>query len=73
MNFILAVFLCSSIQGNSCKQIQPDIKEFKDHYDCAIHGYQFAQETISGFDRKFVNDYKVYMKFMCNKKQKDQV
>jgi|TARA_R110000787_G_scaffold5871_3_gene20972 hypothetical protein len=73
MNFILAVFLCSSIQGNACKQIQPDIKEFKDHYDCAIHGYQFAQETISGFDRKFVNDYKVYMKFMCNKKQKDQV
>jgi len=73
MNFILAVFLCSSIQGNSCKQIQPDIKEFKDHYDCAIHGYKFAQETISGFDRKFVNDYEVYMKFMCNKKQKDQV
>ena len=73
MTFILTVFLCSSIQGNICKTVQPDVTEFKDHYDCAIHGYQFAQATISGFDRQFVNDYEAYIKFVCDKKQVDQV
>ena len=71
MKFLLLMYLCSSIQGNACRQIQVDISQFKDHYDCAIYGYKFAHETISKFDRRFINEYKVYIKFMC-KEQAEQ-
>jgi hypothetical protein len=65
MKFLLVMYICSTIAGNSCKQIQVDISEFKDHYSCAINGYKFAHETISKFDRKFINEYKAYIQFMC--------
>ena len=56
MKFLLVMYICSTIAGNTCKQVQVNISEFQDHYDCAIHGYKFARETILKFDRKFINE-----------------
>ena len=73
MKFLLVMFLCSSVLGsNSCKQIEVEISEFKDHYECAINGYKFAHETISEFDREFINKHRAYIQFMC-KEQADHI
>ena len=63
MKYLLIMFICSSVSGNKCQSITPKITEFKDHYDCAIHGYKYSYETIDSLSRKFVNDYSAYIQF----------
>jgi|TARA_X000001382_G_scaffold88667_1_gene63458 hypothetical protein len=65
MKYILIMFICSLQSGNSCKFIPTEISEFKDHYDCAVYGYNYSHELISEFSREFVNQYSVYVQFMC--------
>jgi len=73
MKFLLVMYICSSVLGDtSCKQIEVEISQFKDHYECAINGYKFSQDTLLGFDREFINKHRAYIKFMC-KEQNNQV
>ena len=72
MEYAIIMWLCSTVAGNDCRQIQTDIIEFKDHYECAINGYKFSQDTLLGFDREFINKHRAYIKFMC-KEQNNQV
>jgi len=66
------MWLCSTVPGNECKQIQTGITEFKDHYDCAVYGYKHSVTTIDNLDKEFINEYLVYTKFMCVKQEPKQ-
>ena len=47
------MWLCSTVPGNECRQIQTEITEFKDHYDCAIYGYKHSLTTIENLNKDF--------------------
>lgn len=67
MEYLIIMLLCSTVPGNDCRQIQTDILEFKDHYECAIYGYKHSITTIEKLDKDFVNEYGAYTKFVCQK------
>jgi len=72
MEYLIIMWLCSTVPGNECKQIQTGITEFKDHYDCAVYGYKHSVTTIDNLDKEFINEYLVYTKFMCVKQEPKQ-
>jgi len=72
MKYLIIMWLCSTVPGNECKQIQTGITEFKDHYDCAVYGYKHSVTTIDSLDKEFINEYLVYTKFMCVKQEPKQ-
>lgn len=72
MKYLLLMFLCSTIDGNSCKQLKPKITQFKDHRECAIYGYNYSYETILNLNKEFVNEYKIFTQFMC-REQTEQI
>ena len=72
MEYLIIMWLCSTVPGNECRQIQTEITEFKDHYDCAIYGYKHSVTTIESFDKDFINEYGVYSKFVCAKQEPKQ-
>jgi hypothetical protein len=65
MKYILILWICSSIPGNECKIYPTSEYLFNDLYDCTIYGYDFSHKLVLNFDRKFVNEYAAYTKFMC--------
>ena len=69
MKFFLIMYICSVVDGNQCKVIQPKITEFKDHYSCAVHGYKASHDIIVNLNREFVNTYGAYVQFACTLKQ----
>ena len=64
------MFICSLQSGNACKLIPTDISEFKDHYDCAVFGYDFSHKMISNMSREFINSQGAYMQFVCKEAPK---
>ena len=51
MEYLIIMWLCSTVPGNECKQLPTEITEFKSHYDCAIYGYKSSVTTIESFDK----------------------
>jgi hypothetical protein len=72
MEYAIIMWLCSTVAGNDCRQIQTDIIEFKDHYECAMYGYGNSITTMKKLDKEFVNEYGAYTRFMCNKQEAKQ-
>jgi len=70
MKYILIMYICSGIAGNDCRLVETDLKEFKDHHECAVYGYSFTNDYMSNFSKNFVNDYKAYFQFACSEQPK---
>ena len=66
---ILIMWLCSDIPGNNCGVIPTPKVMFNDHYGCMIYAYDYSLNLIAGFDRKWVNEKRVFTKFTCKIEQ----
>ena len=64
---VLLMVICSTTPGNECKPIEP--KEFKDMYECTLYGYSYSEQIILELGPDFINNYGVYTKFSCQKKE----
>jgi hypothetical protein len=71
MKFILVLHLCSMLTGKCFDSSYPSY-QFKTHYDCAIAGYAFSQESLKllaqeeyyyGLDR--INKERLAIRFEC--------
>ena len=67
--FILIMFICSNIPGNSCKLIPIPIQNFETYRECAIYGYEYSFNMLKDFNPKSVNEYKIYTAFNCKENQ----
>ena len=65
MEYLLVMWLCSTVPGNECRKIETEIKEFKDHYECSIYGYNTSVDIIKKIEKEFVNSYGIHTKFIC--------
>jgi len=72
MEYLLAMWLCSTVPGNDCTQIYTGIKEFKDNYECTIYGYKSSVLIMEDLDRKFVNKYGAHTQFTCTPQEVKQ-
>ena len=63
--FVLIMFICSNIPGNSCKLIPTPIQNFETYRECAIYGYEYSFNMLKDFNVKLVNEYKMYTAFSC--------
>mgnify|MGYP003670768584 CR=1 FL=1 len=67
--FILFMWLCSSVAGNSCKLIPTPIQNFETYRECAIYGYEYSFNMLKDFKAEAVNEYKMYTAFNCKESQ----
>ena len=67
--FILIMFICSNIPGNTCKLMPTPIQNFDTYSDCAIYGYEYSLNMLKSFNVKAVNEYKMYTVFNCKENQ----
>ncbi len=65
MKFLMVMFICSYVEGNECKPIQPLITYFNTYSECAIHGYEYSINILKNFDPKIINTYRMYTVFNC--------
>jgi hypothetical protein len=65
MKFLMVIFICSNVQGNECRPIQPLITYFNTYSECAIHAYEYSTTILKKLDLKFINTYRVYTVFNC--------
>jgi len=69
IKFILIMFICSNIPGNSCKPIPTSIQYFDTYRECAIYGYEYSFNMLKDFNPKSVNEYQMYTAFNCKENQ----
>ena len=69
IKFILIMFICSNIPGNSCKLMTTPIQEFDTYRECAIYGYEYSFNLLKNFNSESVNEYKMYTAFNCKESQ----
>ena len=67
--FVLIMFICSNIPGNSCKLIPTPIHNFETYRECAIYGYEYSFNMLKDFKAEAVNEYKMYTEFNCKESQ----
>jgi hypothetical protein len=65
MKFLMVMFICSYVEGNECRPIQPLITYFNTYSECAIHGYEYSTNILKKFDSTFINTYRAYTVFNC--------
>ena len=63
--FILIMFICSNIPGNTCKLMPTPIQNFDTYSECAIYGYEYSFNMLKSFSVESVNEYKMYTAFNC--------
>ena len=69
IKFILIMFICSNVSGNSCKLMTTPIQEFDTYRECAIYGYEYSFNLLKNFNSESVNEYKMYTAFNCKEGQ----
>ena len=69
IKFILIMFICSNISGNSCKLMPTPIQDFNSYRDCAIYGYEYSFNMLKNFNPESVNNYRMYTAFNCKEDQ----
>ena len=42
----MVMFICSYVEGNECRPIQPLITYFNTYSECAIHGYEYSTNIL---------------------------
>ena len=66
----MVMFICSYVEGNECRPIQPLITYFNTYSECVIYGYEYSTNILKKFDSKFINTYRVYTVFKCKETTK---
>jgi len=64
MKFTLLMIICSYIAGE-CTEPVPMNTYYNDMYSCMNAGYQHSLNKSIEIGKKEVNQYQIYMKFIC--------
>ena len=64
MKFALLMIMCSYVAGE-CIDPVPMNTYYDDMYSCMNAGYQHSLDKSIDLGKEQVNEYKIYMKFIC--------
>ena len=64
MKFALLMIMCSYVAGE-CMDPVPMDTYYNDMYSCLNAGYQHSLDKSIEVGAKQINEYKIYMKFIC--------
>ena len=68
--FIMLLWLCSTINSPPCFQIKTPITTFDDHYSCVSFGYSHSAELFTTqFNKEEINKLGLYTRFSCRKQK----
>ena len=68
MKIVLILFMCSYVT-NTCLPPHQFSENFDDMYSCMIAGYEKSQKKMKELGKEEVNNYKIYIKFLCAQKE----
>ena len=69
MKILLTIIICSAV-SDSCLAPFTFDKPYNSTYECMIDGYTKALEKTIELGKEDVNEYDIYIKFMCEKDNK---
>ena len=69
MKILLTLFLCSGIANECLEPFQWPV-EFDDYYECMQAGNTQAYSKLEQLGRDQVNEYHMYVKFLCSQSEK---
>ena len=69
MKILLTLFLCSGIANECLGPFQWPV-EFDDYYECMQAGNTQAYSKLEQLGRDQVNEYHMYVKFLCSQSEK---
>ena len=64
MKFALLMIMCSYVAGE-CMAPVPMDTYYNDMYSCMNAGYQHSLDKIIEVGEEQINEYRIYMKFIC--------
>ena len=67
IKFILIMFICSNIPGNSCKLMTTPIQEFDTYRECAIYGYEYSFNLLKILIRNRLMNIKCILRLIVKK------
>ena len=65
MKYILIIWVCSFIQGNSCMAPVESPTTYDSWYECSRDAHVESVKLLSRMGYKYVNDYRVATKYNC--------
>ena len=67
MKFILIIWVCSFLGGQSCMPPLEFPKAFDSWYECSRTAHQESVKMLSKLGYKYVNEHHIAMKYSCIK------
>ena len=70
MKYLLILYICS-MNTNDCPSSTISGYQYKSHYDCVLSGYKLAHNTflnlkeLEEFEKSYIEDKKIVVKFEC--------
>ena len=64
MKYSLYMIICSLLAGECMPPLKVD-KTFNDMYSCLNAGYEESLNRLKTIGKEEVNEYKIYIKFIC--------
>ena len=64
MKFLLSLIICSQIAG-TCLEPYVWPETFDNQYECMVFGYEESLQKIKDIGREEVNQYNMYIRFLC--------
>jgi len=71
MKIALFMILCSSVAGNCLDPIK--INSYNNFYDCMSAGYLESYNKNAEIGPEDVNQYKMYIKFICATEEAEEI
>ena len=71
MKIALFMILCSSVAGNCLDPIK--INSYNNFYDCMSAGYLESYNKNAEIGPEDVNEYKMYIKFICATEEAEEI
>jgi hypothetical protein len=69
MKILLTIIMCSAVSDTCLAPFTFD-KPYNSTYECMIDGYTKSLEKTIEIGKEAVNEYDIYIKFMCEKDNK---
>ena len=69
MKILLTIIICSGV-SDTCLQPFTFEPTYNSIYDCMVEGYTKSLEKTIEIGKEAVNEYDIYIKFMCEKDNK---
>jgi len=69
MKYILIIWICSFVGNNGCMTPMESPKLYNSWYECSRDAHMESVKLLGKMGYRYVNDYKVAMKYSCKPAQ----